>query len=65
MVVSWNNFDKDTYGKQLVRAADSIGANIAEGSGRGTPKDNKRFIRIEEVLLMKQNFDCAGLLFEV
>ena len=33
-------------GKQLVRAADSVGANIAEGSGRGTFADNKRFVRI-------------------
>ena len=33
----WNYFEKDTVGKQLVRAADSIGANIAEGSGRGYP----------------------------
>jgi four helix bundle protein len=29
----WDGFAKDTVGKQLVRAADSIGANIAEGSG--------------------------------
>jgi four helix bundle protein len=28
----------------LIRAADSIGANLAEGSGRGTYKDNHRFI---------------------
>jgi hypothetical protein len=35
LVVSWNQFAKDTLGKQLVRAADSIGANIAEGVGRG------------------------------
>jgi len=28
----------------LVRAADSIGANIAEGVGRGTYKDNRRFV---------------------
>ena len=40
------NFDKNTVGKQWVDAADSVGANIAEGAGRGTPKDNKRFIRI-------------------
>lgn len=30
----------------MVDASDSIGANIAEGSGRGTYKDNKRFVRI-------------------
>lgn len=35
-----------TIGEQLVRAADSVGANIAEGAGRGTYKDNKRFILI-------------------
>jgi four helix bundle protein len=39
-------FEKDTVGKQIVTAADSIGANIAEGAGRGTQKDNQRFVRI-------------------
>jgi len=33
---AWKPFAKDTLGKQMVRAADSIGANIAEGSGRGS-----------------------------
>jgi len=33
-------------GNQLVRSADSIGANIAEGAGRGSFKDNKRFVKI-------------------
>jgi len=45
-VVRWDVFARDTVGKQLVRAADSIGANIAEGSGRGTFKDNRHFARI-------------------
>jgi four helix bundle protein len=31
IVAEWNFFDKDTIGKQIVRSADSIGANIAEG----------------------------------
>ena len=45
-VTGWTYFEKDTVGKQLVKAADSVGANIAEGTGRGTPKDNQRFVRI-------------------
>ncbi|MBW1839565.1 MAG: four helix bundle protein [Deltaproteobacteria bacterium] len=31
---------------QLIKSADSIGANIAEGTGRGSFKDNRRFARI-------------------
>lgn len=34
LVKTWNFFEKDTLGKQLTRAFDSIGANIAEGYGR-------------------------------
>lgn len=44
IVDSWPNFARDTVGKQVVRSADSIGANIAEGSGRSTFTDNKRFV---------------------
>lgn len=46
IVMKWNVFARDTIGKQLVRAADSIGANIAEGTGRGTFVENRRFVRI-------------------
>lgn len=46
IALGWQNFAKDTVGKQLVKAADSIGANIAEGAGRGSFADNKRFARI-------------------
>ena len=46
IVVAWDAFARDTVGKQLVKAADSIGANIAEGTGRGSYQDNRRFIRI-------------------
>jgi four helix bundle protein len=46
VVLGWDRFAKDTVGSQIVRAADSIGANIAEGSGRVSFQDNRRFIRI-------------------
>ncbi len=44
-VCGWKPLATDTVGKQLIRSADSIGANIAEGSGRGTYQDNRRFVR--------------------
>src|SRR5687767_8428009 len=46
MVQRWDNFAKHSVGMQLVRAADSIGANISEGAGRGTYKDNRRCVFI-------------------
>lgn len=46
IVESWNKFSRDTVGKQIVRSVDSIGANIAEGAGRYTFKENKRFAHI-------------------
>jgi four helix bundle protein len=46
IVVKWNYFAKITIGKQIVAAADGVGSNIAEGSGRGSLQDNRRFIRI-------------------
>lgn len=43
IVIKWDFFVKDTIGKQLVRAADSISANIAEGYGRYFYKESKQF----------------------
>src|SRR5262245_172175 len=46
IVLAWDAVPKDTVGKQMIRSADSIGANIAEGHGRGSYADNRRFVRI-------------------
>lgn len=45
----WNDFDRwepkvqKTVGYQIIRASDSISANLAEGFGRYSPSDRKRF----------------------
>jgi len=46
LVLAWPRLAQDTVGKQLTRACDSIGANIAEGSGKGTYADNRRYVRV-------------------
>lgn len=43
IVKQWKVFDKNTIGTQLVRAFDSIGANIAEGYGRYHYGDKIKF----------------------
>jgi four helix bundle protein len=41
-VLKWSPFARDTVGKQLVRAIDSVGANLVEGDGRSTDPDAVR-----------------------
>ena len=43
IVIEWDYFKKDTIGKQVVRAADSIAANLSEGYGRYHFKENTNF----------------------
>jgi four helix bundle protein len=55
-VFLWKNFEKDTIGKQFVRAVDSISANLAEGFGRFNKKEKIHFYRISFGSL-KESFD--------
>jgi len=43
IVNEWGYFEKDTVGKQLVRAVDSVAANLSEGFGRFHYKEAKNF----------------------
>jgi len=46
IVVTCDSLAKNTVGTQIIRSADSVGANLAEGSGRGSNQDYKRFIKM-------------------
>lgn len=41
----WDQSTRDTVGRQLIRAADGIEANTAEGTGREGFQGNRRFVR--------------------
>ena len=43
-VVQWDEFARDIVGKQLARATDSIGANIAESYGRFNYGEKLQFL---------------------
>ena len=54
VVGGWEYLAQQTVGIQFIKSADSMGANIAEGSGRGGPAEKKSFAKI-----------ARGSLFEV
>ena len=43
LVEHWKPLARDTVGKQLIRAADSVGANLVEGDGRYSDADALHF----------------------
>ena len=46
IVIKWEYLPKNTIGMQLVNAADGIGSNIAEGSGKGSYTEFRRYVKI-------------------
>ena len=53
IVSDWNYFEKDSIGKQFTRSSDSISANIAEGYGRYSFKENIQFCYYSRGSLME------------
>jgi four helix bundle protein len=52
----WSWYNKHTVGGQLVRAADSIGANIADGYGRFSFREKVRFCYYARGSLMETKY---------
>ncbi len=51
IVMNWDYLSRSTVGQQLIRSADSVGANIVEGYGRFHAKDRLRFYFISRASL--------------
>ena len=56
IVITWDKFQRNTVGSQLVRAIDSVGANISEGYERGSKTDNARFVKIARGSLFETKY---------
>lgn len=56
LVHSWTPFARDTIGKQLVRAVDSVGANLVEGDGRYSDGDAAHFFTIARASARETRF---------
>ncbi len=56
MVIKWDTFSKKTLGEQLVTAADGVGSSIAEGSGKGSYVEFRRYIKISRGSLYETKY---------
>lgn len=56
MVSKWDTFSKNTIGMQIVNSADGIGASISEGSGKGSYKDFRRYVKISRGSLYETKY---------
>ena len=56
MAVSWDSFAKNTVGIQIVDAADGVGSSIAEGSGKGSYRDFRRYVKISRGSLYETKY---------
>ena len=55
-VVEWEDFARDVVGKQMARATDSIGANIAESYGRFNYGEKLQFLYYSRGSLFEAKF---------
>ncbi len=55
-VVQWEQFAKDVVGKQMTRAVDSVGANIAESYGRFNFGEKLQFLYYSRGSLFEAKF---------
>ena len=56
MAVCWDSFAKNTVGTQIVDAADGVGSSIAEGSGKGSYRDFRRYVKISRGSLYETKY---------
>ena len=56
MTIKWDSFAKNTVGVQIVNAADGVGSSISEGSGKGSYRDFRRYVKISRGSLYETKY---------
>src|SRR2546421_12325299 len=56
VVTRWQPFARDSVGLQLVRASDSVGANLVEGDARFSDKESLQYFRIARASAREARF---------